>query len=132
MTEDLVKPNSVVKVVRVEKVTDVVEEPANFAVETRNDQSLLKGQEKVVQQGEKGTVSRKFEVIKEDGKEVSRTLIEEKTIKEPKKKIVAVGTKVVVASASAKSAAQKRARVQMVLVFLVIIQQHLRVAKNFM
>ena len=42
-------PNSVVKIVRVEKVTDVVEEPANFAIETRNDSSLLKGREKVVQ-----------------------------------------------------------------------------------
>ena len=92
-------PNSVVKVVRVEKVTDVVEEPANFAVETRSDSSLLKGREKVVQQGEKGTVSRKFEILKENGKEVSRKVIEEKTIKEPKKKIVAIGTKVMVASA---------------------------------
>ena len=44
-------PDSVVNVVRVEKVTDVVEEPANFAVETRSDPSLLKGREKVVQQG---------------------------------------------------------------------------------
>ena len=72
------KPGSIVEVVRVEKVTDVVEEPANFAVETRNDPSLLKGREKVVQAGKKGTVSRKFEVVKENGKEVSRKLLEEK------------------------------------------------------
>ena len=45
------KPGSFVQVVRVEKVTDVVEEPANFAVETRNDPKLLKGREKVVQEG---------------------------------------------------------------------------------
>ena len=63
-----------------EKVTDVVEEPANFAVETRNDPNLLKGREKVVQQGKKGTVSRKFEVVKENGKEVSRKLLAETTI----------------------------------------------------
>ena len=46
------KPGSIVEVVRVEKVTDVVEEPTNFAVETRNDPKLLKGREKVVQEGE--------------------------------------------------------------------------------
>ncbi len=94
------KPGSFVQVVRVEKVTDVVEEPANFAVETRNDPKLLKGHEKVVQEGKKGTVSRKFEVVKENGKEVSRTLLAETTITEPQKKIVAVGTKKMVASAS--------------------------------
>ncbi len=105
-SEELLKPNAIVKVIRVEKVTDVVEESANFAVETRNDPALLKGREKVVQQGEKGKVSRKFEVVKENGKEVSRSLLVENVIKEPKKKIVSVGSKVVVASATS---ARKRA-----------------------
>ncbi|MEK5040576.1 ubiquitin-like domain-containing protein [Sporosarcina sp. FSL K6-3457] len=97
------KPGSVVEVVRVEKVTDVVEEPASFAVETRNDPSLLKGREKIVQEGKKGTVSREFEIVKENGKEVSRKLLAEKVIAEPQKKIVAVGSKVMVASASTKT-----------------------------
>lgn len=107
--EDFVKPNSVVQIVRVEKVTDVVEESANFAVETRNDKDLLKGREKIVQQGEKGKLSREYEIVKEDGKEVSRTLKEEKTIKEPTKKIVAVGTKVMVASAETSSVSNSKA-----------------------
>ena len=98
--EELVMPNAVVNIVRVEKVTDVVEEPSNFAVETKSDPSLLKGRDKVVQKGEKGTVSRKFEILKENGKEVSRKVIEEKTIKEPKKQIVSIGTKKMVASAA--------------------------------
>ncbi|KAA0941000.1 DUF348 domain-containing protein [Sporosarcina sp. ANT_H38] len=98
--DGFLKPGSIVEVVRVEKVTDVVEEPANFAVETRNDSSLLKGRKKIVQAGKKGTVSRKFEIVKEDGKEVSRKLLEEKSIKEPQTKIVAIGSKVMVASAS--------------------------------
>lgn len=95
-------PGSVVEVVRVEKVTDVVEEPASFAVETRNDPSLLKGREKIVQEGKKGTVSREFEIVKENGQEVSRKLLAEKVIAEPQKKIVAVGSKVMLASASTK------------------------------
>ncbi|MCZ2260561.1 G5 and 3D domain-containing protein [Sporosarcina sp. G11-34] len=98
--EELIMPNSVVNIVRVEKVTDVVEESANFATETRTDSSLLKGREKVVQAGENGTVSRKFEVLKENGTEVSRKMLEEKVIKKPQKKIVAIGSKIAVASAN--------------------------------
>jgi uncharacterized protein YabE (DUF348 family) len=100
--EEFLKPGSVVEVVRVEKVTDVVEEPASFAVETRNDPSLLKGREKIVQEGKKGTVSREFEIVKENGQEVSRKLLAEKVIAEPQKKIVAVGSQVMVASAATK------------------------------
>ncbi|WP_144513569.1 G5 and 3D domain-containing protein [Bacillus sp. FJAT-22090] len=98
--EELVLPNSVIQVVRVEKVTDVVEEATNFAVETKKDGSLLKGNEKVVQAGEKGSVSRTYDVIKENGVEVSRSVVNEKVIKEPTKKVVAVGTKVMTASVS--------------------------------
>lgn len=97
--DGFVKPGSIVEVIRVEKVTDVVEEPTNFAVVTKSDAKLLKGREKVVQKGKKGSVERKFEIVKENGKEVSRTLLSERVIQEPQKKIVAVGSKVVVASA---------------------------------
>ena len=44
--EELVIPNDVIQVVRVEKVTDVVEESTNFAVETRKDDDLLKRERK--------------------------------------------------------------------------------------
>ena len=108
--EDVVDPNSVVQIVRVEKVADVVEEEAIFAIETRNDESLLKGHEKVVQQGEKGKVSREFEVVKEDGKEISRKMIAEKTLKEPQTKIVAIGTKVMVASATSAPASASKSK----------------------
>lgn len=98
--DELVVPKSEIQVVRVEKVTDVVEEATNFAVETKKEDSLLKGKEKVVQTGEKGKVSRTYTVVKENGKEVSRNMVNEKAIKEPIKKVVAVGTKVVTASVS--------------------------------
>jgi uncharacterized protein YabE (DUF348 family) len=105
--EEVVLPNDVVKVVRVEKVTDVVEEATKFAVETKKDSSLLKGTEKIVQKGENGTVSRTYEIIKENGKPVSRILKGEKVVKDPKKKVVAVGTKVVMASAAPTKAKTK-------------------------
>lgn len=97
---DSIKPASVVQIVRVEKSTAVVEEEEKFAIETRNDKSLLRGREKIVQQGEKGKVSREYEIVKEDGKEVSRSLIKETVLKAPTKQIVSVGTKVMVADAS--------------------------------
>jgi uncharacterized protein YabE (DUF348 family) len=85
--------NGVVNVIRVEKVTDVVEEPVQFAVVTKKDESLEKGREKTLTQGKKGLVSKQFEVLVENGKEVSRKLISEQKIAEKQDKVVAVGTK---------------------------------------
>ena len=118
--DEMVVPNSKVKVVRVEKVTDVVEDSVEFAQETKKDASLLKGKKKLVQKGENGVVAKTYEVIKENAKEVKRALKKEKTVKEPKKHVVAVGTKVVVASVSrgadskapAKKASSKQAVVK--------------------
>ena len=45
---------SKVQVVRVEKVTDVVEEPVKFAVETKSDSRSVERTEKVVQEGQEG------------------------------------------------------------------------------
>jgi uncharacterized protein YabE (DUF348 family) len=90
-----VKENAVINVVRIEKVTDVVEEPINFAVVTRKDAKLQKGKEKVVSNGQKGLLTKEYEVILENGKEVSRKLVSEKKVREKKDQIVAVGTKVI-------------------------------------
>ncbi|WP_247747532.1 G5 and 3D domain-containing protein [Alkalihalobacillus sp. BA299] len=83
-----------IKVVRVEKVTDVVEESVAYATVTKKDSSLQKGKEKVVESGQKGLVEKHYEVVLEDGKEVSRELIKTETTKESKDRIVAVGTRV--------------------------------------
>lgn len=96
--EETVKANDTIKVIRVEKVTDVVEEPINYAVVTKKDNSLNRGSEKVVTPGQEGLVSKEFEIVKENGKEISRKLISEKTLKEKQDKVVAVGTKVAAAT----------------------------------
>ena len=98
--EDIITPGKEIAVVRVEKVTDVVEDSIDFAVETKNDESLLKGHEKVEQPGVEGKVSRTYEVVYENGQEVSRTLMSENVLQQPTTEIVAVGTKVAVASVS--------------------------------
>lgn len=101
--EKVVTPGDKVAIVRVEKVTDVVEESIDFAVEKQNDSSLLKGKEKVITEGKAGKVSKTYEIVKENGQEVTRTLQAETIIEEPVKKVVAVGTKVVTASATTTS-----------------------------
>jgi uncharacterized protein YabE (DUF348 family) len=98
--DKVVKANDVVNVVRVEKVTDVVEETKDFTVISKKDSDLSKGKEKVVQEGKNGLVEKKFEVVKENGKEVSRKLVSEKVVKESQDKIINVGTKVLVAQVS--------------------------------
>jgi 3D (Asp-Asp-Asp) domain-containing protein len=70
-----------------------VEEPLQFAVVTKKDESLEKGKEKTLTKGKPGRVSKQFEVLLENGKEVSRKLISEQKIAEKQDKVVAVGTK---------------------------------------
>lgn len=101
--EDVITPESKIAVVRVEKVIDVVEDSLDFTIEKKQDASLLKGKEKIVTAGEKGKISRTFEVVKENGKIVAKNLQSEKVINEPKKQVVAVGTKKLVASATTVS-----------------------------
>lgn len=96
--EETVKANDVIKVIRVEKVTDVVEEPINFAVVTKKDNSLEKGKEKVINTGKQGLLTKQYEVVLENGKETSRKLISEKKVREKQDKVVAVGTKVAAAT----------------------------------
>jgi resuscitation-promoting factor RpfB len=91
---EMVNEGTVVTVTKVEKVTDVVEEPVNFAVVTKKDSQLAKGEQRIISPGEKGLVSKHYEVILENGKEVSRKLVKTETIKQSKDRIVAVGTKV--------------------------------------
>ncbi len=98
--EEVITPEDKIKIVRVEKVTDVVEESLDFAVETKSDSSLLKGKEKVITQGENGKVSRTYEVTKENGKVVKKVLKSEEVIQKPKTKVVAIGSKVVTAKVS--------------------------------
>lgn len=91
--DTVVKKNTEVNVIRVKKVTDVVEESIDYAVVTRKDNSLPKGEEEVLDSGKEGQVAKHYEVVLENGKEVSRKLIKTETLKESEDRVVAVGTK---------------------------------------
>ena len=73
-------------------------------IEKKNDSSVLKGKEKVVTQGKKGTVERTYEVVKENGKVVTKAIQSEKVVSKPTTQVVAVGTKVVTAAVSRNNA----------------------------
>ncbi|MFS0774458.1 ubiquitin-like domain-containing protein [Neobacillus sp. 3P2-tot-E-2] len=92
LSETLQK-DGVINVIRVEKVTDVVEEPIQFAVITKKDEGLDKGKQVTVTEGKQGIVSKEYEVTLENGKEVSRKIIGEQKLREKLDKVVAVGTK---------------------------------------
>src|SRR5690625_97150 len=90
---DKIKEDTKIKIVRVDKEKEEVEEAIPFEVETQEDSSLEKGKEKVVSEGEEGLVVKTYEVTKEDGKKADRVLKAEKVKKESQNKVVAVGTK---------------------------------------
>ncbi|WP_234396840.1 G5 and 3D domain-containing protein [Bacillus massiliglaciei] len=96
--DEKVTAKDTVIVTRVEKVTDVVEETVDYSVEKKEDKSIPKGQEEVVKEGRKGLISRQYEVVKEDGKEVKRQLLSEKVVKKEQNQVVAVGAKAEAAS----------------------------------
>ncbi|WP_026673692.1 G5 and 3D domain-containing protein [Alkalihalobacterium bogoriense] len=91
--DELLDKETKVDVIRVEKVTDVVEEKIAFATVTRKDDSLEKGKENVVESGQEGLVKKHYEVIFENGEEVSRELVKTENVRDSKDRIVAVGNK---------------------------------------
>lgn len=98
--DETVTENGTVQIVRIEKVTDVVEEPIPFAVITKKDNNLASGTEKIVTPGKEGLSVKTYEIMKENGKEVSRTILNETVTKEKQDQVVAVGPKEVAQIAS--------------------------------
>lgn len=81
-----------VTITRVEKITETVEESVSFATVRENDDSLEAGTERVEQEGERGTLQKTYEVLVEDGEEVSRELLDEEVVEESSDRVIAIGT----------------------------------------
>ncbi|MBM7601308.1 uncharacterized protein YabE (DUF348 family)/3D (Asp-Asp-Asp) domain-containing protein [Virgibacillus halotolerans] len=88
-----VTADTAISVVRVEKTSDEVTENIDFGTVTKEDSSLEQGKEEVVSEGKPGTLVKKFEVTKENGKEVNRELTEKEVKEESKDRVVAIGAK---------------------------------------
>jgi len=82
-----------IAIIRVEKETEEIEETIDFETETKQKDSIAKGKEKIITEGKKGTIVKTYEVVLENGKEVSRELVSEDIQEEAKNQVVAIGTK---------------------------------------
>ncbi len=68
-------------------------EAVPYETETQTTDTLYKGDRKIVVQGAEGSREVKAYIVKENGVEVDREIIEEKLISEPTTRVVAEGTK---------------------------------------
>ena len=87
-----------VKIIRVTKETVTEPEVIDYETVKQYDSSLEKGKTKVFQSGQEGKAEKTYEVTTttdEKGSTKKKSLVKSKVISEPKKKIIAVGTKVV-------------------------------------
>lgn len=91
--DDTVKEEAKIEIIRVTTETVKEEETLRYETEKKEDETLLKGKENVVTQGEDGKRMKTYEITKENGEEVSRELVEETVTKEPTNRVIAVGTK---------------------------------------
>jgi uncharacterized protein YabE (DUF348 family) len=85
--------DSEIKIVRVKKEIDQVNETIAYQTEQKNDSALLKGKQMVVQEGAEGVLVKKTEKVYEDGKLVSEKLVDQQVQTESVNKVVAIGTK---------------------------------------
>ncbi|WP_200416780.1 G5 domain-containing protein, partial [Virgibacillus salexigens] len=82
-----------VSIVRGETEKDEVTETIAFSTEEKNDSSLPKGEKRDLSEGKEGKVEKVYEIVKENGKEVSKELVDEYVIEESEDRVVAIGTK---------------------------------------
>lgn len=83
-----------VTIVRVKKVIEETEHTLPYDTVKQEDKTLLKGKEKVVQQGQEGVLVKQIEKIYEDGVLVSEQVLARTVEQESLAKIVAIGSKV--------------------------------------
>ncbi|MGM9987017.1 MAG: ubiquitin-like domain-containing protein [Bacillaceae bacterium] len=91
--DTVIQTGDKVNVVRVEKISNVIEKEIPFGIIKREDKSMLRGEEEVVSEGQKGKKKETYVVIKENGKEISRKLTSSEVIKEAVSKEIVFGTK---------------------------------------
>lgn len=94
--ETAISENLEIKITRVEKTKVIEKEKIDYKTVRKEDKNMDKGTERIEKKGEKGARELTYEVIRENGKEVSKKLLEKKTTREPIDEIIIFGTKEVV------------------------------------
>ena len=93
-----ISDNLTIQLVKVEVTNEVATEDIDYETIVEEDESLDINTEDVRQAGEAGQKEITYKVIKKDGKEVSREVVQSKVIKEPVNEIIVQGTRRVFAS----------------------------------
>lgn len=88
-----------IRVVRVSESISITLEPIAFDVEEINSPDIPFGQEETIQPGVNGIAMVRTRIRYEDGKEVSREAEDKTVLREPQARIVAGGSKIVLAPA---------------------------------
>lgn len=89
-----------ITITRVEKIKETTKEEIKYETVEESNPDLLAGEKKVKTDGKNGEKEVVKEIVKENGKVISETVVSEKTITEATKEVVYVGTKVVYTSPS--------------------------------
>ncbi len=87
-----------IQIIRVSQTQITEAESIEFQTIDRDDATLERGTVKVQEAGEKGKREKTYLVKREDGEEVSRTLIANTVAKKPSNRVVLHGTKIIVLS----------------------------------
>lgn len=102
----LVKMDPMIHVTTVAEFTEVKKVP--YGVKVENDNSMLRGQEKVKQAGKDGSKEFKYLLVQENGNQVDKQFIDGTVLAQPVNKIVVKGTKMVLASRSSGGSGELR------------------------
>jgi len=88
--------NIVIKIIRVSEKTVTEKISIPFKKIIRKDENLSWGENKIIQKGKQGEKEQIFKITYENGKEISRKLINEKILTKPQDQIEVQGTKITI------------------------------------
>ena len=89
----VLQAGDVIRIRRVGEKTVTKTKKIDHTTVHKNDPKLADGRTKVTQQGHDGTQRITYSVVFVDGKKVARTVLSKDTVRQPRNKIVSVGTK---------------------------------------
>ncbi len=102
--EAVVAGNPEINITRVKETEQKETEIIYYKTIERSDPTLERGKTEVYQEGSNGTREKTYLVRRENGEEVSRTLINNEITEQAQNKIILVGTKIVVLSSESGEA----------------------------
>jgi len=88
----VLKPGDAIKITRVKEEYITEMQKIAIPVEKRLNYRMDFGKQKVVSNGSEGLLQKKYKLVYENGKIVSKELVESKVVKKPQPKIIDVGT----------------------------------------